>query len=240
LSGFFYHLGKIVGRQSRKARWAFQSLTGDEADALRAEEAVGRDLARAVLEQSPADPDPAVAQWVDEIGGLLAGAVRPPGRTFTFRTLLVPEPNAFALPGGFIFVTRSLLRLCQESHDDLAFVLGHEMAHVLRGHAIERLVAQSIIGPAVSRLSPFRLLAGPLAGLTANLLRASYSQDQEFEADRVGTALVRAAGFDPAAGPRLLGKLRLRFTDPTELAGYFSSHPPVELRIRNLREGVGV
>src|SRR5438270_8402416 len=98
LGGFFYKAGRFLGRQSRKANWAFRSLTGTEAEAVRAEWAVGRDLARDVLEQSGADPDPAVAGWLDEIGGLLAGAVGQPERAFCFRALLVPEPNAFALP----------------------------------------------------------------------------------------------------------------------------------------------
>ena len=235
MGGFFYKAGRFLGRQSRKASWAFRSLTGTEAEAVRAEWAVGRDLARDVLDQSEADPDPAVSGWLDEIGGLLARAVGQPERTFSFRALLVPEPNAFALPGGFVFVTRSLLRLCRGSHDDLAFVLGHEMAHVVCGHAMERLVARSLIGTVAGRLNPFRLLRGPLGGLMSVLLQSGYSQDQELEADRVGTELARRAGFDPAAGPRLLEKLRLQFAGPGELAGYFSSHPPWAWRLENLR-----
>ena len=80
---FFMHLPKtagmalrlFLGNQSRKANWAFRSLTGTEAEAVRAEEAVGRDLARDVLGQVEADPDPDVARWLAEIGGLLAAAV---------------------------------------------------------------------------------------------------------------------------------------------------------------------
>src|SRR5262249_17295894 len=61
LGGFFYKLGRFLGHQSRKANWAFRSLTGTEAEAVRAETAVGHDLARDVLEQTEADPDPEVA-----------------------------------------------------------------------------------------------------------------------------------------------------------------------------------
>jgi len=235
LGGFFYRLGRFLGNQSRKANWAFRSLTGTEAEAVRAEEAVGRDLARDVLGQVEADPDPDVARWLAEVGGLLAAAVGQKERSFAFRSLMVPEPNAFALPGGFIFVSRALLRLCQGSHDDLAFVLGHEMAHVLSGHVMERMVARSLIGAAVGRLNPFRLLRGPMAGLMSVLLQQGYSQGQELEADRLGTEIARRAGFDPAAGPRLLGKLQQLFAMPGELMGYFSSHPPWEVRLANLR-----
>jgi beta-barrel assembly-enhancing protease len=236
LAGFFYKLGRFLGDQSRKANWAFRSLTGSEAEAVRAEEAVGRDLARAVLEQTEADHDPEVARWLGQIGGLLAGAVGQKERHFAFRSVLVAEPNAFALPGGFVFVSRPLLRLCQGSHDDLAFVLGHEMAHILCGHVMERMVARSLIGAAVGRLNPFRLLRGPMGGLMSILLQQGYSQDQELEADRIGTDIARRAGFDPAAGPRLLDKLRQLFTMPGELVGYFSSHPPWEVRLANLRK----
>src|SRR5437764_13166544 len=141
MAGFLRGLGRIIGEQSRKANWLFRSLTGTPEAAWRSEQAVGRDLTRTLLTQIEVDPDPAVARWLDEIGAALAGALRPPGRQFVFRSLLMPEPNAFALPGGYIFATRSLLRLCQTRHDDLAFVLGHEIGHVVRGHAMARLVA---------------------------------------------------------------------------------------------------
>src|SRR5207237_1844974 len=141
MAGFLRNLGRMVGEQSRKAAWLFNSVAGTEADAWRSEQRVGRDLARAILATAEVDPDPAAARWLDEIGGLLAGEVRPPGRAFVFRSLLLPEPNAFALPGGYVFATRALLQLCQGSHDDLAFVLAHEIGHIVRGPAMERLVA---------------------------------------------------------------------------------------------------
>lgn len=229
MAGFFFKLGQFLGVQSRKAGWMYRSLTGTDAEALRAEQAVGRDLARAVLSESEADPDPAVARWLDEVGGVLADAVRPRGRTFSFRALLMPEPNAFALPGGFIFVTRSLLRLCQSSHDDLAFVLGHEMGHVLRGHAAERMISGSILRTTVG------VLRLPAAALLGTLLQRGYAQDQELEADREAVRLTAAAGFDAAAGARLFEKLRLSLAGPSELAGYFTTHPPWDVRLEQLR-----
>lgn len=229
MAGFLRRLGQMVGEQSRKAAWLFNSLTGTEADAWRSEQRVGRDLARAILAQSETDPDPAAARWLDEIGGVLAGAVRPPGRTFVFRSLLMPEPNAFALPGGYVFATRSLLRLCQASHDDLAFVLAHEMGHILRGHAAERLVAGSLMRAGVG------LLRMPAASIFSALLQGGYAQDQELEADREAVRLCRRAGFDAAAGVRLLEQLRLRLAGPSELMGYFASHPPWDVRLDHLR-----
>jgi predicted Zn-dependent protease len=232
MAGFLRGLGKFIGEQSRKAGWMFRSLTGTKEDAWKSEQAVGRDLARTLLAQVEVDPDPAVARWLDEIGGVLTGALRPPGRQFVFRSLLLPEPNAFALPGGYIFATRSLLRLCQRSHDDLAFVLGHEIGHVVRGHAMERLIAGSLLGASV------RLLRVPVSGLLSTLLQQGYAQDQELEADREAVHLSRRAGFDATAGVRLLEQLRFSLAGPTELMGYFASHPPWDVRLDHLRRQV--
>lgn len=229
MAGFFYQMGRLIGEQSRKAGWLLRSLTGSTGAAWQAEQAVGRDLARDVLTTTASDPDPAVARWLDEVGGVLVDAVQPPGRAFVFRALLLPEPNAFALPGGFIFATRALLRLCTTSHDDLAFVLAHEIAHVIKGHAAERNIAGSMLNTAVG------LLRLPTTGLLATLLRQGYAQDQELEADAEAVALCRRAGFDPKAGIRLLEQLRLHFAGPPELLGYFASHPPWEVRLAQLR-----
>jgi predicted Zn-dependent protease len=229
MSGFFFRIGRFLGEQSRKAKWLFRSATGTEAEAVAAEEAVGRDLARAVLSEAELDPDPAVARWLDEIGGLLADQVRPRGRRFVFRSLLLPEPNAFALPGGFVFATRSLLRLCQSRHDDLAFVLGHEIGHIIKGHAAERMVAGSLLRAGVTFL---RL---PAAQMLSTLLTSGYAQDQELEADREAVRLTRRAGFDATAGVRLLSQLRLQLAGPSELMGYFASHPPWDVRLDHLR-----
>jgi beta-barrel assembly-enhancing protease len=229
MAGFFFKMGQFLGVQSRKAGWMVRSLTGTAEEALRAEQAVGRDLARSILSETELDPDPAVARWLDEIGGILANTVQPRRQVFAFRALLMPQPNAFALPGGFIFVTRALLQLCQARHDDLAFVLGHEMGHVLRGHAGERMVAGSLLRTGVG------LLRLPAVGLLATLLQKGYAQDQELEADREAVRLCAAAGFDPAAGVRLFEQLRLRLAGQSELAGYFATHPPWEVRLEQLR-----
>lgn len=233
MAGFFRSIGRFLGESSRKASWLYRSFTADEEEAWKAEQAVGRDMARAVLEQSQADTDPAVAAWIEEIGGLVAGKVGPHGNQFIFRALLVPEPNAFALPGGFVFVTRALLKLCNSSHDELAFVLGHEVAHIVCGHASENVVSSSLMK------STARVLRLPAAGLVTKLLGQSYSRDQELEADREGVKLAHAAGFNPQSALNLLEVLQGRFSGTTgEALGYFSSHPTWNTRLENLRRTV--
>jgi predicted Zn-dependent protease len=236
MAGFFYNLGRMIGPKLRKAQWVVSSLTGTEAETLQAEYEVGRDLAQAFAQQTALDRSPDVESWLGEIGGRLAGCVANRQRRFCFRVVRAAEANAFALPGGFIFVTRPLLELCQWDVNETAFVLGHEMGHVIRQHAIDRLMANSVISAAVGRLTPGRgLIHTPLVGLATSLLNQGYSQEQELEADRVGVALARAAGFDAAAAVRLLARLG---TAAGFLGTYFSSHPPTDLRIRQIERAL--
>src|SRR5207244_2206992 len=109
---------------------------------------------------------------------------------FHVHCLLAPVVNAFALPGGFIFLTRPLLELCQSDRAELAFVVGHEMAHIVQRHAIDRIMASSALNAAVGRFTMAGGIFGQsLAALAATLLSQGYSQDQELEADRIGARL---------------------------------------------------
>jgi predicted Zn-dependent protease len=240
----FYHLGRLVGTNLRKAGWVARSLTGTEAEAIAAEQAVGRDLAASFVESVTLDDHPRVTGLLAELHSALIGAVASKLHTFTFRAVLAEECNAFALPGGYVFVTRGVLELCRGNRDECAFVLGHEMAHVLRRHAIDRVMASSMLNAAVGRLSiAGGVLGRSVAGLAATLLQQGYSRDQELEADALGVRLAVAAGFDGGAAVRLLDRLAGAGGDIAGLAAYFASHPPFEVRVagiqRTLREGTG-
>ena len=234
MAGFFYELGKMVGPGLRKAGWVYRSVAGTEAEAARAEYAVGRDLARALTEQLEVERDPAVAALLDDLGARLTGCLKQP-RAFAFRAVHSAEVNAFALPGGFVFVTRGLLDFSGGDRDELAFVLGHEMAHVVRRHAIDRLLAHSVLGAAIRRLTPGGLLQRPLAGLAGTLLNRGYSREQELEADRLGVRLVHCAGLDTTAAARLLARLQALAGDVSVMGSYLSSHPPAAVRIGQLK-----
>ena len=152
MANFFYNLGRLVGPKMRKAKWVVSDLTGTEADAIAAEYQVGRDLAQSFLQQLAMEPDPAVQTILDDLGGRLTNCLKNRQRRFQFFAARSPELNAFALPGGFIFVMRPLLEFCYWDRDELAFVLAHEMGHVIRRHSIERLMASSIVQAGVGRL----------------------------------------------------------------------------------------
>jgi predicted Zn-dependent protease len=235
MAGFFYNLGRMVGPKVRKAEWVVRSLTGSEAEAVRAEQTVGRDLARAFLEQLEADPDPAAREHLDYLAAKLTAGQRDRRWGFRFTAVRAPEMNAFALPGGYVFVTRRLLEVCSWDHAELAFVLGHEMGHVVKRHAIERLMANTLFNGVAARLPVGgRLLRPHVAALLSNLLQQGYSREQELEADEFGARAAAAAGFDPAAGRRVLVRLAAESAAEPLLSGYFASHPPLDVRLRHL------
>jgi predicted Zn-dependent protease len=239
MASFFYRLGRMVGPKLRQANWVFRSLTDTDAEALRAEQAVGRDLASAFLQQMELDREPAAEAILVDLKYRLARCLRNRTRHFQFLAVKAQEINAFALPGGYVFVTRPLLDFCQWNQDELAFILGHEMAHIVQGHAMDRMLANSMIRATLGRLTPVGgLLGQPVVGLAANLLNQGYSQDNELEADRVGIQLAHCAGFDPSAAVRLFFRMRSLGGARSPLGGYFSTHPSLEIRIHELNRHI--
>ena len=236
MSSLFYNLGKMVGPRVRKVKWIWQSITASEADAIQAEHKVGQDLAREIRNRLELDTEPRAGQMLNKVGCHLAACVANKLRTFSFEVIKGTEPNAFALPGGFIFVTRSLLELCEWNQDELAFILGHEMGHVIRGHAMDRIITNSAIAVG-ARTTPIRgILASWLGRVGVKFLESAYSQDLELEADTLGARLVAVAGYDPHAPTQLLSRLS-ELSQPAKqfsLGNYFSSHPALDVRIQNI------
>jgi predicted Zn-dependent protease len=216
----------------------WESVAGSEDDAIKAEYGVGRDMAAVVREQTPCEPDGEEQALLDEIGQQLSGSVRNRLHRFTVNLVGGDQPMAFALPGGFVFVAHRLVQFCQRDRDELAFVVAHEMSHVIRRHAIDRLISQKVMS-AASLASPGRGILTPwIRKVGIHWLERAYSREQEFDADELGTLLMRAAGFHPAASVRLLdrfGGLDVG-TDHSGLGPYLSTHPPVEERVRKLRQ----
>ena len=233
----FYKLGQLAGGQVRKAQWLWQSVAGSEADAILAERKVGRDMATALLEETPRDSDQTTQALLDAVGEQLTGVVRNQLHRFQVTSVTVDRPTALALPGGFIFIARPLVDLSDRNRDEVAFVLAHEMAHVIRRHAINRLLKQKVVS-AVTLVSPARgALALWIRQVGFQWLERAYSRKEEFEADELGLLLMRAAGFDSAGAIRVLqrlGKLD-RSPDPLGLGPYLSTHPPIEDRVVRLR-----
>jgi predicted Zn-dependent protease len=184
--------------------------------------------------------------YVDRIGQRLVKHSSRSHLKHEFHVVDMKEPNAFALPGGYIYVSRGLLAI-MNSEDELAAVLGHEIGHVAGRHSAKQQtksrgwiplqILAGIGGAAASVVSPG--LGGAVASmgqLPASLVLASYSRKQEKEADRFGQQYAAAEGWDPAALSDTMDAL----TREQELAGgrdpsrmsFFDSHPTTPERAR--------
>jgi len=148
--------------------------------------------------------------------------------------------NAFCMPGGKVVVYTGLMQTLALSRDELAVVMGHEMAHALREHSRQRL-AKSLAAQGVSRsvgvlasgvLGVDPRLTDRLAIEGANLWALKFSREEETEADLVGLDLAARAGFDPRAGLTLWRKMAQ--TSSREAAQWLSTHPSHENRIREI------
>jgi Zn-dependent protease with chaperone function len=237
LEDFFFKLGRKLSANARKGRWIWTSLTGSEREALEAEYQAGCDLARAFERGAPLDDDPRSREILAKTSGRLAQRLTNKQRRWRAMPIQASEPGAFALPGSFVYLTRPLLDLCDFDADEIACVVGHEMGHVVHGHAMERITNQLLTSAAARATSiPGGLLSQWILSTGMNLLRSAYSQDQEFDADEFGARLAAAAGYDPRAAIRAFERLQDFETDgELPLAQYFSSHPPLAQRIERLR-----
>jgi predicted Zn-dependent protease len=229
-------LGTWLGGQSRKpfkqAKWMWSSFAGTEDESIRAEHEYGEECARLFASQFPDKASRKDQELVADIGSRLAMAANDPRREFRFTVVGAAPANAYALPGGFAFVTEALLDLCARDRDEIAFFLSHEIGHILRGHARDHLTANTFLNAVMSRL--------PAAGqMLRQVLSKGYSQMHELEADQEAVRLTAAAGFDARASVAALKRLEQVGPDRKGLAEYLSSHPPISERVRELEKLLG-
>ena len=202
---------------------------------------LGESLAKEVEGEVVVLRHAALTQLVSNIGQRLKEASPDPAfRRFpyTFRVVDSPEVNAFALPGGPIYVNSGIIELC-ESEDELAAILGHEMSHVAARHATEMLTTQNITQIAlIAAISVIPLPLPPIAwegaklGYVLGLLR--YNRGMESEADRLGLGLMDAAGYDPREMASVFRKLSEQQRSlPSIVERFASSHPLSEDRMRD-------
>lgn len=225
-------LGSLLGARSRRpyrqAKWVWNSLAGTEDSAIRAEGDYGEACARIFEQQFSGSAPHRDQAMVEDIGAKLAAAVNDPRRTFRFTAVASPAANAYALPGGFIFITQPLLDLCGRNRDETALFLAHEIGHVKRGHAKNLMAANAFFHAVASRMPAAGRMLREVAG-------KGYSRSLELEADAEAARLTAAAGFDASAAISALGRLRQVAPDLNGLAEYLSSHPPVQERIDALK-----
>lgn len=184
--------------------------------------------------------DPELTRYIDSVGQLLARTTETPNQKFTFVVIDSDVVNAFALPGGYVHVTRGLLALAN-NEAEAAGVIAHETGHVVARHAAQRTTqatGASILAAAAGLLLGSDLAAQAGQGL-AGAYVAHYSRDQEFEADKLGVRYLRRAGFDPEAMADFLSNLEANSELESKVAGVkdtgldiMASHPRTPDRVR--------
>ncbi|MDB5560732.1 MAG: putative Zn-dependent protease [Hyphomicrobiales bacterium] len=175
------------------------------------------------------------------IVGRLMEAANQPNEKYTVTILDTADVNAFALPGGYIYVTRGILALANDS-SEIAAVLAHEMAHVILKHArarANRVRTNEIVDKVVSGIFGADPNSGAIAQRT-KLSFAAFSQAQELAADKEGIAISGKAGFDPFAAARFLGTMgrfqKYSAGDASQADDFLSSHPSTPDRIQKAIE----
>lgn len=189
--------------------------------------ALGRDSDEAIVAQYGLVDDPALAAYVSEIGQRIVPVSHRPDLTFTFRLLDDPVVNAFALPGGFVYITRGILGYL-DSEAALAGVMGHEVGHVTARHSAERYTKQQLLGLGIGIGSvisqDFAEYAG-LAGTAAQLLLLKYGRDDERQADRLGVEYATKLKYDTVDMADFFGTLDALSGGSARLPDWQSTHP---------------
>ena len=207
---------------------------------------VGRAVGATLMSTRKVYANEAATRYVNLIGQTLAMASDKPETFGGYHFLLFDsdEINAFAAPGGLIFISRGMLRLCR-TEDELAAVLAHEVAHVNLGHAISAISnsrwtqaftilgtesAKNLGGEQLAKLTT--AFEGSIGDITSKLVTSGYARGQERAADTVAVAILERIGYDPRALGRVLGNMGQQL----EPGGFdfAKTHPPPQARIDDL------
>lgn len=238
MSGFFEELGRKLGRAAvptyRKSKWLWDGLTGTEGEALQAERDLGETLAAELRLATEILDEPELLNWVRGICRRLQASIDQPGFTYHCELMQADHPSAIGLPGGYLFVSRSLIDFCEGRVDEVAFVIAHETAHVIRRHTWDRMIQQSTLRAASFAARRAGFLSGWVRQQGLPMLRSAHGKDIEFEADQDAVGLVRAAGYDPNGAISFLKRIERMGSEPEVVGEYLASHPAPEERIARI------
>lgn len=203
---------------------------------------LGRQAAIQVERKYPVLRDPRVQSQINNLGQRLArqSSRRIP---YHFRVLDIPDVNAFALPGGYIYMNRGVLNLAR-NESEVAGVLAHEISHVELRHSVEQLQRAQKIGLGLGILDMLlgrRGGVGQLADLAGQMVGQGvfmkFSRDAERAADREGVMIMARAGYDPRGMLTFLQRMeQIQKSNPNEVAGFLSSHPSLREREQNVAD----
>jgi predicted Zn-dependent protease len=207
------------------------------------EKKLGEEEAKKVDQQMGLLNDDALNTYVDAVGQRLAKESPRQDVAYQFHVVDMNEPNAFALPGGYVYVTRGLLALLN-TEDELAGVVGHEIGHVAARHTVQRVSRQgpfALITNLVSGVTGFFVpivgdIVGGVGNLAQSLVFSPYSRSQESQADEVGQDMAAKAGWNPtglATFLDTLGREEALLSDGPRKPSFFDSHPATPDRVKH-------
>jgi len=187
----------------------------------------------------------AVHDYVDRIGQKLAAKSTRKGIDYKFTVVNTTMVNAFALPGGYVYVTRGILSVMKDEAE-LAAVVGHEIGHVEAKHGVERMQKAMLAekgtkyasqggGKVAGALGEKAL--GELTKMFSKIALSGYGRKDELEADRIGIRLANANGYDPNGAVRLFQTL-LKLEGGKSKGGLYASHPDTKKRIEQAESEV--
>jgi len=200
---------------------------------------LGKDVAANLLGAAPLVNDPALQAYVNKVGLWVALHTSRPNLPWRFGVLDTNSVNAFATPGGYVFITRGMLmRMRDES--ELAGVLAHEISHVVEKHALNTMRKGKLVDLASDALSRNKPEYAKLVSAGTEIYARGLDKEDEFAADRMGVVLSARAGYDPYGLPATLQTLSSINSKDDAVSLMFKTHPDSEKRLElvsNAMEG---
>jgi len=205
------------------------------------EVALGRENAAQINAQLPIVTDPAIGTYIQTLGESIARKTSRSDLDWHFYVVNTKQVNAFALPGGYIYVNRGLIE-STDRLDELTGTLGHEIGHVIQRHAVKQTETAQKTNVGVAVLCTLTSicesgLANVAVQVGGTAFFARHSRLDELQADSEAVVNVMRAGYDPEGIPDLFeGLLKEREYQPTIVDGWFASHPLEEARIQRAKQ----
>lgn len=203
---------------------------------------LGREIAGNLLGAAPLVKDAALQKYVNSVGRWVASQSERPELPWRFGVIESDDLNAFAAPGGYIMLTKGLYKKLQ-NEAQLAGVLGHEIAHVVKKHQLKVLQKQQLLSMGAGLLSDKyakdNALVSKAIGSGAEISARSLDKSAEYEADRLGLSYATRAGYDPYGLTDVLQTLGQSSSSDASVALLFKTHPHPDERLTALSESVG-
>lgn len=236
---------QAINRSAKAVEKTFKDITPEQ------EYYIGRSVGATIVNKYKVLDSKKATHYLNVLGQTLALASDKP-ETFNgyhFLILNTDEINAFAAPGGLIFVSKGMLKLCQ-SEDDLAAVLAHEIGHIQHDHALKAIKTSRITSAltVIATESAKTFANDTIAGLTSTfegsiddisqtLVNSGYSRNLESDADKAAINILKRIGYDPSALVRVLQEMKKHMKPDS--GGFASTHPAPDDRIADIKDRAG-